>query len=642
MELARPAVAARRLFGFGDGLKMADSKMTDGAGKPGLLTRIASFWSDRRGNVAMMFGLAAIPFFAFGGLAVDYSRAMMVKNRLSTALDATALAVAGQTGQTQSQLITSANAYFKANYPDSELGTPSALQITFADRQITVSATATVDTLIMGLIGYDTMSVAATAEVKKSSNSLEIAMVLDITGSMGGSAIADLRTAAADLVNIVIWDDQTQYTSKVSLVPFSIGVNVGTYAAAVRGAVTPGKAITGAAWFSGTAKTMSSATKANPMVITSNAHGFANNDVVHVASVAGTGWTALNNQVYTVDYINANTFRLKLNGNLVSSSGYSGSYTVNSGRIRKCLVADCGVVVTANGHGFGNGAKVYITGVVGMTQINNAANTTWTVANSTTNTFSLAGPASASYGTYSSGGVANCTVAGCQWYAFTNASGSQRVNQISTCVTERTGANKYTDVAPTTQLLGRNYAASSNPCPTNTIVPMTSDKAFLTTRINALNAAGTTAGQIGTEWAWYMLSPNFAYLWPSESQPKPYGTDELHKIAIFMTDGEFNTAYCNGVIGQDQTSVGTADRINCNASNGNGFTQAAEMCANMKDEDIIVYTVGFNLASNSAAANFLRDCATNTSHFFLASNGAALKDAFRAIAVDISNLRLSR
>jgi len=637
VEPLRPAIA-EPLLGFGDASTMADMKMTDSAGKAGLLSRIAAFWKDRRGNVAMMFGLAAIPFFAFGGLAVDYSRAMMVKNRLGTALDATALAIAGQAGQTQAQLIASANAYFKANYPDSELGTPSALQITFADRQITVSATATVDTLIMGLIGYDTMSVAATAEVKKSSNSLEISMVVDITGSMGGSRIVDLRAAAADLVDIVIWSDQTQYTSKVALVPFSIGVNAGTYAAATRGPVTGGKAITAAAWFTGSAKTITGVTRANPMVVTSNAHGFANNDIVYVSGVGG--MTQLNNKVYTVSNVAANTYRLVSGGTPVNSTGFS-AFT-SGGTVRKCLVADCGVVVTSAGHGFSNGDAVVITGVNGMTQINNAANTTWTVANRTANSFSLAGAVGATFGTYTSAGTIFCTTAGCQYYAFTNAAGNLRVNQISTCVTERIGGNRYNDVAPTTTLLGRNYANTSNTCPANTIVPLTSDKALLTTRINALNAAGTTAGQIGTAWAWYMLSPDFAYIWPAASQPKAYGTDELIKIAIFMTDGAFNTSYCNGVIGQDQTSVGTADRINCNATNGNGFTQAAAVCQAMKDQDIIVYTVGFDLAGDTNALNFLSNCATSSAHAFFASNGQALKDAFRAIAIDISNLRLSR
>ncbi len=621
---------------------MAGIKTNEAAGKAGLLSRIAAFWNDRRGNVAMMFGLAAIPFFAFGGLAVDYSRAMMVKNRLSSALDATALAVAGQTGQTETQLRASANAYFLANYPDSELGTPSALQITFADRQITISASATVDTLIMGLIGYNTMTVQAEAEVKKSSNSLEIAMVLDVTGSMGGTRITDLRAAAQDLVNIVIWDDQSQYTSKVAIVPYSMGVNVGTYAAAVRGTPTASKSITAAAWSTGTAKTIASATKANPMVITSNAHGFATGDTVYVSGVVG--WTTLNNKVYTIDSATTNTYRLKLNGTLVSSSSYSGSYTANSGTVRKCLVSDCGVVVTSNNHGFNNGDRVFITSVAGMTQINNAANTTWTVANRTANTFSLAGAVGGTFGAYTSGGNIFCTTAGCQYYAFTAMDGGSRVHQISNCVTERTGGNAYTDAAPSTAFVGLNYPGSSNPCLTNTIVPMSSDKAMLNSRIGALVAAGSTAGQIGTAWGWYMISPNFAYLWPSSSQAKPYGTDELIKIVILMTDGAYNTPYCNGVIAQNagSGSGSNSEKINCNATNGNPFAQAETMCQKMKDQGIIIYTVGFDLAGEQDALDMLSSCATNSSHAFFASNGAALKDAFRAIAVDISNLRLSR
>ena len=45
-----------------------------------------------------------------------------------------------------------------------------------------------------------------------------------------------------------------------------------------------------------------------------------------------------------------------------------------------------------------------------------------------------------------------------------------------------------------------------------------------------------------------MLSPNWASLWSSASQPKAYGTADLRKIAILMTDGEYNTQYdTNGV-----------------------------------------------------------------------------------------------
>ena len=74
-------------------------------------------------------------------------------------------------------------------------------------------------------------------------------------------------------------------------------------------------------------------------------------------------------------------------------------------------------------------------------------------------------------------------------------------------------------------------------------------------------ASGSTAGHIGTAWGWYMISPTFSYLWPTASQPAAYGEDHLFKIVILMTDGEFNTFYCNGVISQDSPHIsGYSDR----------------------------------------------------------------------------------
>jgi uncharacterized protein (TIGR02217 family) len=61
-------------------------------------------------------------------------------------------------------------------------------------------------------------------------------------------------------------------------------------------------------------------------------------------------------------------------------------------------------VVTAAAHGFTNGKVIYITGVSGMTQVNNLA---FTVAGATTNTFELSGIDSTNYGTYVNLGTAS-------------------------------------------------------------------------------------------------------------------------------------------------------------------------------------------------------------------------------------------
>jgi len=61
-------------------------------------------------------------------------------------------------------------------------------------------------------------------------------------------------------------------------------------------------------------------------------------------------------------------------------------------------------VITATGHGFSNGDKVSIRGVVGMVELN--TETAYTVAGKTTNTFQLAGVNSSGFTGYTSDGVA--------------------------------------------------------------------------------------------------------------------------------------------------------------------------------------------------------------------------------------------
>jgi hypothetical protein len=141
-----------------------------------------------------------------------------------------------------------------------------------------------------------------------------------------------------------------------------------------------------------------------------------------------------------------------------------------------------------------------------------------------------------------------------------------------------------------------------------------------------------------------LVSPNFGYLWPSGSQPAAYGTDELVKVVVLMTDGEYNSSYCNGVISKDSTpgSGPTSDHINCNAANGHSFDQSQALCANMKASGVVVYTVGFDVVDDQRARDLVAQCATDPEHVYLPTTGTELKDAFRAIGMDIQKLWLSK
>jgi len=161
-------------------------------------------------------------------------------------------------------------------------------------------------------------------------------------------------------------------------------------------------------------------------------------------------------------------------------------------------------------------------------------------------------------------------------------------------------------------------------CSSATILPMTSDKSLLKTTVDSYWTGGSTAGHLGTAFAWYLLSPQWASIWPSASEPAAYDDGNTVKVAILMTDGEYNT-------------VGGRNRAS-NIDLSQDF--AKDTCTAMKEKGIVVYTVGFRLNAANATET-LEDCASGPAKFYPAEDGDALRAAFRAIAQDIATLRLA-
>ena len=159
------------------------------------------------------------------------------------------------------------------------------------------------------------------------------------------------------------------------------------------------------------------------------------------------------------------------------------------------------------------------------------------------------------------------------------------------------------------------------------MVPLTSDKRRLRDEVARYGTYSATAGHLGTGWAWYMLSPKWASVVPAASRPAAYDDKNTIKTVILMTDGIYNTfgGLANAAASQKRSK---------------------ELCANMKSEGVVVYTIGFDLEhagpAKADAISVLSECASASSKFFRAEKPEELRAAFRAIALDISNLRLAR
>jgi len=244
------------------------------------------------------------------------------------------------------------------------------------------------------------------------------------------------------------------------------------------------------------------------------------------------------------------------------------------------------------------------------------------------------------------------TTPGATNYQFTNAYGQTTTFGISNCVTERTGTQAYTDASASLYPVGRGYYGSSNYCAVTQMIPLTTDKSTLTTAINSMSAGMSTAGQVGIAWGWYTLSPNFG-LWSGASVPAGYDkltttdfTQKVKKIMILMTDGEYNSANCNGVITGAPTvsgSGGDADHINCAATNGDSYAQSTSMCSAIKASGVEVYVISFQLnTSIQKRVDLVNNCASDASHVLNASNQAQLNMVFQNLANTITSLYVSK
>jgi len=392
---------------------------------------LTRFSHDRCGNVAMMFALTATALLGLVGVALDFTRTITVRDSVQNALDAATLAAAelqSRGGATNADLLRVATAMIDANLTNAVPHACAAPRLSrdIASGSVSLAMACDTPTTLAALLGVPKLSFTTSSTAEYARTKLDVALMLDITGSMSGQKLTDLKAAAKLLVDTVVDPTGDSDDVRVALAPFSASVNAGSY------------------------------------------------------------------------------FRRATN------------------------VAPAG----------------------------------------------------------------------------------------ATCVTERTGSHAYTDVAPRA---GAYSAVGPANCPGASILPLDHDPAALKRRIDTFAAGGNTAGHLGIAWARYLVSPQWSGVWPSASEPLPYGEPQAVKAVVLMTDGEFNTQY---------------------STLGSSAQQAEKQCAAMKADGVVVYAVAFQ--AGGAAEKLLEKCATSSSTYFKTSSGTALRDAYREIGLQLRQLRISR
>ncbi|MCG7504240.1 pilus assembly protein [Mesorhizobium retamae] len=215
------------------------------------------------------------------------------------------------------------------------------------------------------------------------------------------------------------------------------------------------------------------------------------------------------------------------------------------------------------------------------------------------------------------------------------------------CATERKGDYQYSDVGPDVAMVKRDYLLSqfikkgnrgegTLACPDAELMPLTSDAAALKARIGSFVASGGTAGHIGVQWTWYILSPSWAGVLGESQRPMAFDPAKVAKYAILMTDGEFNLSYFDASdvsqVYNDRGKVATRD-------------SAKRLCLEMRKQGIEIFTIGFDLDEDNARET-LQNCASpdagGIKHFYDVATGTELDKAFQAIANNLQKLALTK
>lgn len=200
-----------------------------------------------------------------------------------------------------------------------------------------------------------------------------------------------------------------------------------------------------------------------------------------------------------------------------------------------------------------------------------------------------------------------------------------------TCTFEREGSNPRGDQSPGPnnylKVKGDTGIVRNPTCPDGEVIALTSDKAALKREVARYNTGGSTAGHLGAMWGYFLLSPNWGSVFGGDSVPVAYGDRKTVKAMVLMTDGLFNT-------------IGGRNYGDYSAEARESAAWTVETCGKMRSDSILVYTVAFQVSSNSTK-QMLLDCAGSPDRYFDAVDEEALRTAFTRIATQLNNLRLT-
>ncbi len=554
-----------------------------------LLSTCRRFLSDRRGNIAILFGLAVVPIFGMMGVALDYSMANMQRTALQAAADNTLLALSRMPQpMSDTDLQSYGTKIFKANLGSTPLQYDITNQANFNLRagangklilDLHTDYPLTLGEVMSKFYGSSPkLAVGVHSEVQWGNTRLRVALVLDNSISMNDSGkMAALKTATKNLLTTLKGVAKSPEDVYVSIIPFSTNVNVGS----------------------------------------------ANYN--HSEWIDFTEW-------------DKNYGSCSVSGKKPKSTcESSGSCTV-SGKTSQSSCTSAGNCSISGNTSRNNCESAHACSISGNNNqnacqsaracsINPSQNNTQNRCNNAGGTW-LAGVWAAGVWTQ---GV---------WTAGTWTPANH--NTWNGCVIDRGLSSSNPDNAPGLDqridgLTSANNtkwqadAEDSHNCPV-AITPLTNNWSGMTTTVTNMDVAYSTNQPIGLVWGWQTLRGGG----PMGTVPAKDSNYAYSDTIILMSDG-LNTMNRWNTTMPSNTNVSLA-AVDKRMYDNSGTTGT---CKYVKDDKIQIFTVQVNTGGD-ATSTLLKNCASNTSMFFELKSATALITTFDQIGSALANIHLSQ
>lgn len=181
------------------------------------------FRKDEGGSLIIFALFLFVLMAMMGGFAIDLMRYEQTRTALQNTLDRCSLMAASLTQELDADTVVR-DCVNKVGLLDQLEDVNVSQGLNFRS----VEATGRVDTgpLFMPMMGINEFYAAGAAIAEQRTTNVEIVLVLDVSGSMSGAKLANLRTAASEFVNTVLSQD-TDHRIAVSIVPYNAQVNLG-------------------------------------------------------------------------------------------------------------------------------------------------------------------------------------------------------------------------------------------------------------------------------------------------------------------------------------------------------------------------------------------------------------------------------